>query len=115
MTLGGLACHPMADHFIEEADHEPDVTKWRIRWVETIPYILLHVACVAVFWVGFSWAALALCVGMYVIRMFAITGFYHRYFSHKTFSRQPSCSISHGTSGDFGRSAWTDLVGGPPS
>ena len=76
----------MADHFIEEADHEPDVTKWRIRWVETIPYILLHVACVAVFWVGFSWAALALCVGMYVIRMFAITGFYHRYFSHKTFS-----------------------------
>ena len=33
--------------------------------VETIPYILLHVACVAVFWVGFSWAALALCVGMY--------------------------------------------------
>ena len=86
MALDGLACHLMADHFIEEADHEPDVTKWRIRWVETIPYILLHVACVAVFWVGFSWAALALCVGMYVIRMFAITGFYHRYFSHKTFS-----------------------------
>ena len=78
--------HLMADHFIEEADHEPDVTKWRIRWVETIPYILLHIACVAVFWVGFSWAALALCIGMYVIRMFAITGFYHRYFSHKTFS-----------------------------
>ena len=25
--LGGLACQPMADHFIEEADHEPDVTK----------------------------------------------------------------------------------------
>ena len=93
----------MANHFIEEADHEPDVTKWRIRWVETIPYILLHVACVAVFWVGFSWAALALCVGMYIIRMFAITGFYHRYFSHKTFSASRPVQSSWG-SGHFGRS-----------
>ena len=75
----------MSSHFIEEDVHEPNVSKWRIRWSETIPYILLHVACIGVFWVGFSWAALALCLGMYVVRMFAITGFYHRYFSHRTF------------------------------
>ena len=75
----------MSSHFIEEDVHEPNVSKWRIRWSETIPYILLHVACIGVFWVGFSWAALALCLAMYVVRMFAITGFYHRYFSHRTF------------------------------
>jgi stearoyl-CoA desaturase (delta-9 desaturase) len=41
--------------------------------------------CLGVFFVGFSWIAFAVCVGLYVIRMFAVTGFYHRYFSHKTF------------------------------
>jgi stearoyl-CoA desaturase (Delta-9 desaturase) len=38
-----------------------------------------------VFIVGFSWAAFGVAVLMYWVRMFAITGFYHRYFSHKSF------------------------------
>jgi len=33
-----------------------------------------------VIWVGFSWIALVVAVALYVLRMFAITGFYHRYF-----------------------------------
>jgi stearoyl-CoA desaturase (delta-9 desaturase) len=45
----------------------------------------MHAACLAVIWVGFSWAALAVTLGLYGVRMFAITGFYHRYFSHRTF------------------------------
>jgi stearoyl-CoA desaturase (delta-9 desaturase) len=45
----------------------------------------LHVAAVAVLWVGWSWAALGFCLLLYLLRMFAITGFYHRYFSHRTF------------------------------
>lgn len=49
------------------------------------PFLLLHVACVGVFWVGFSWTALAVAVALYALRMFAITGFYHRFFSHKSF------------------------------
>ena len=57
----------------------------RIAWVRCIPFILLHVACLAVFLVGWSWVAVGVAVGLYVIRMFAITGFYHRYFSHRTF------------------------------
>ena len=40
----------------------------------------------AVIWVGFSWVALAVCLLFYLIRMFSITAFYHRYFSHKSFS-----------------------------
>ncbi|TQV73590.1 acyl-CoA desaturase [Aliikangiella marina] len=50
-----------------------------------IPFILMHLAVLGVFWVGFSWFAFWVAVGLYVLRMFAITGFYHRYFSHKNF------------------------------
>lgn len=41
--------------------------------------------CLGVFVVGWSWSALAVAGVLYAIRMFAITGFYHRYFSHRAF------------------------------
>jgi stearoyl-CoA desaturase (delta-9 desaturase) len=41
--------------------------------------------CLGVFWVGYSNTALAVAVFLYVVRMHAITGWYHRYFSHRTF------------------------------
>lgn len=56
-----------------------------IDWTRCIPFFLLHVACLAVFLVGFSWLALGVAIAMYVVHMFAITGFYHRYFSHRAF------------------------------
>jgi stearoyl-CoA desaturase (delta-9 desaturase) len=34
---------------------------------------------------GWSWTALGICLALYCLRMFAITGFYHRYFSHRAF------------------------------
>jgi len=57
----------------------------RIDWLRVLPFIALHLACLAVFWVGFSWFALWTAVALYAVRMFAITGFYHRYFAHKAF------------------------------
>ena len=56
-----------------------------IDWPRVIPYILLHLACLLVFVVGVSWVAIVVCVVSYFVRMFAITAFYHRYFSHKSF------------------------------
>ncbi len=56
-----------------------------IDWIRVTPFILLHLACLAVFWVGFSWFAFSFAILLYVVRMFAVTGFYHRYFSHKAF------------------------------
>ena len=53
--------------------------------VRTIPFFLMHLAVLTVLWVGWSPVALATAVLFYVVRMFAITGFYHRYFSHRTF------------------------------
>ena len=57
----------------------------RIDYLRVVPFILVHMACLGVIWVGWSWTAVAVAVALYVIRMFAITGFYHRYFSHRTF------------------------------
>jgi stearoyl-CoA desaturase (delta-9 desaturase) len=45
----------------------------------------VHLACLSALWVGVSWIAVAVCLALYVIRMFAITGVYHRYFSHRSY------------------------------
>ena len=56
-----------------------------ISWTRIIPFIIVHLGVLGVFFVGFSWFAFWTCVFLYLLRMFAITGFYHRYFSHKNF------------------------------
>lgn len=54
-------------------------------WTRVVPFIAMHIACLAVIWVGFSWFALWVAAGLYVLRIFAITAFDHRYFSHRAF------------------------------
>ena len=56
-----------------------------IDWLRVIPFLVLHLACLAVFFVGISAVAVLMAVALYLIRMFAITAFYHRYFAHKSF------------------------------
>lgn len=48
-------------------------------------FIALHLGVLAAFIVGVSWPAVVACLGFYWMRVFFITGFYHRYFSHRTF------------------------------
>ncbi len=57
----------------------------RIDWLRVLPFIAMHLACLAVVFVGFSWAAFWVALTLYALRMFALTAFYHRYFSHKAF------------------------------
>ncbi|NBW39782.1 acyl-CoA desaturase [bacterium] len=45
----------------------------------------VHLVCIFALFTDVSWIALAVCAFLYFIRMFAITGGYHRYFSHRTF------------------------------
>jgi stearoyl-CoA desaturase (Delta-9 desaturase) len=45
----------------------------------------MHLACLLVFFVPFSYGVLALAVGGYLLRMWAITAGYHRYFAHRSF------------------------------
>jgi len=57
----------------------------RIAWTRILPFVGMHLACLAVIWVGWSGVAVLVAVLGYFLRMFAITGFYHRYFSHRSF------------------------------
>lgn len=56
-----------------------------IDWFRISPFIAIHAACLGVLWVGWSPFAVLFAVGFYLLRMFAITAFYHRYFSHRSF------------------------------
>ncbi len=67
----------------ESVEHLGNSTK--VNWFRTIPFILVHGVCLFAFLVGFSWFALVFGICFYLIRMFAITGIYHRYFSHRTY------------------------------
>lgn len=45
----------------------------------------VHVMCLFALFTEVSWVAVAVCIFLYFIRMFAITGGYHRYFSHRSY------------------------------
>ncbi len=57
----------------------------RVDWPRILPFLAIHLACLSVLIVGVSWVAVAVALGMYLIHMFIITAFYHRYFSHRVF------------------------------
>ena len=65
-----------------DADEEHD----DIIYPSAIPFILVHLGCFAAIWTGVTWQALALCVTLYWLRIFAIGAGYHRYFSHRSYS-----------------------------
>ncbi len=55
------------------------------NWLLCLPFLGMHLACVAVFFTGADPTALLLCGATYFIRMFGITGGYHRYFAHRAY------------------------------
>ncbi len=57
----------------------------RVNWISSIPFLLVHVLCFAVFFTGISTTALILFAVMYFGRAFFVTAAYHRYFSHKAY------------------------------
>ena len=56
-----------------------------IPWRSTIPFVAVHLLCLWAFYTGVTWELVALAVGSYYLRMFAITAGYHRYFSHRSY------------------------------
>jgi stearoyl-CoA desaturase (delta-9 desaturase) len=57
----------------------------RIHWLRCFSLINLHLGCLGAFLVGWSWTTVGVAAALYWVRMFAITGVYHRYFAHRTF------------------------------
>ena len=56
-----------------------------VDWLRVLPFVALHAACAAAWWTGVSPFALAVAAALFALRMFAVTAFYHRYFSHHAF------------------------------
>ena len=67
----------------DERDTQRDPRE--IDWLRVVPFVLLHLSCLFVLVVGWSWTAVGVALAAYAVRMFAITAFYHRYFSHRAF------------------------------
>ncbi len=53
--------------------------------VSNILFVLMHLSLLLVFVVPVSWKVLALAVGGYAVRMWAVTAGYHRYFAHRSY------------------------------
>jgi stearoyl-CoA desaturase (delta-9 desaturase) len=48
-------------------------------------YFATHLLALSVFWLGFSWFGVWLCLTSVLIRHFGVVAGYHRYFSHRAF------------------------------
>jgi len=73
---------------VNDARHRPALTsaeKNQLDWYRMVPFVCLHLGCLLVVHVGISGAAVALATALYLLRMFFVTAFYHRYFSHRAF------------------------------
>ena len=57
----------------------------RIGWAGATPFIAIHLLAFGAIWTGITPAAAICCAALYFVRMFAVTGVYHRYFSHRTY------------------------------
>src|SRR5215471_13293774 len=56
-----------------------------IMYPSAIPFILVHLACIAGLWTGITWRSVAICAVLYWVRIFAIGAGYHRYFAHRAY------------------------------
>ena len=71
---------------INENNYNPHVSlNDDIDWLRAMPFILINLSCLLVFYVRFSWIAVNTALFLYFFRLFTIGAFYHRYFSHKAF------------------------------
>jgi len=70
-------------------------TRITFKW-SSLPFFLSHLAALGIFFVPFRWSLVALCLGLYLVKMFGITAGFHRYFSHRTFktSRVFQCVLA---------------------
>jgi len=77
----------MAARTPETPTTKPVAVQWGAPvWLTAAPFILLHLALISVFFVSPEPLALFLCAFNYFWRMFGITGGYHRYFAHRSYS-----------------------------
>ena len=67
------------------ANEEPNSSRFEMDWLRLSALAAMHLGCLAVFLIGWSWTAVGLAFVLYIVRAFGLTAFYHRYFSHRAF------------------------------
>lgn len=73
-----------SDYFPEGAEATRQKPE-KMDFDRLVPFLILHLGCLGVIWVGWSPVAVIAAVLLYFIRMFAVTALYHRYFCHRAF------------------------------
>ena len=68
-----------------ETFEEPSEDNGKVEWFRCLPYVAIHLAALLAFFYPVTIPCILLAFFSYLIRMFAITAFYHRYFSHRSF------------------------------
>jgi stearoyl-CoA desaturase (delta-9 desaturase) len=63
----------------------PHVLREGIDWQHMFPLAVLHAGCLGVIWVGWSPFAVGVAFVLHLLRGMFVSGFYHRYFSHRAF------------------------------
>ena len=73
-----------SDYFPDGAEKTRELPE-RFEFKRAVPFLILHLGCLGVLWVGWSWTAVLVATALYFIRMFAVTAIYHRYFCHRAY------------------------------
>ena len=59
--------------------------RYPIEWKASAPFLIAHLVPFLAIFTGITTKAVVLGVVSYAVRMFAITGGYHRYFAHRSY------------------------------
>ncbi len=57
----------------------------QVEFLGNLPFLILHLGCLLVFWVGVTPGAVLIGFLLLLPRMFGLTAGYHRYFSHRSY------------------------------
>ncbi|MEX1258113.1 MAG: fatty acid desaturase [Gemmatimonadota bacterium] len=82
MSEGTIQAKRFGDAHDRHAEGEPHID---IVYPSAIPFVLIHLSVLGIFWTGVTTTAIVMCVVLYLVRMWALTGGFHRYFSHRSY------------------------------
>jgi stearoyl-CoA desaturase (delta-9 desaturase) len=96
-------------------DHKPtheiiEPAKEQMMFAKSIPFFAMHLVPFLAFFTGVRVIDWVVCIALYYVRMFFITGGYHRYFAHRSYNTsrffQFVLAFGGGTSAQKGALWW---------
>ncbi|MGQ0825947.1 MAG: acyl-CoA desaturase [Actinomycetota bacterium] len=79
IEVGGAGDGPVAERDGQRRTDE------RLNWRTSIPFLALHLVPLLAIFTGITRTAVILFFATFWVRMFFVTGGYHRYFAHRTY------------------------------